>query len=249
MAVVFVSYARPDEPHAKHVADTLRADGYDDWRDDELPAHRAYADVIQERLQSANAVVVLWSVEAAKSQWVRAEADSARNGSTLVQATLDGTIPPLPFNQIQCADLTGWIGARSRLGAPSSRGCRRAYYCSKGDLESARRIATKALEQCEKALSRDPGNGAALAFGAMSLATPGNLDRAREWIERSLLVDPDNLQMRYNLAWGVNKIFCDPEAATEMLGSVMAHAGPNIIRLAAMIQTSTICATIRVSLR
>ena len=110
MAVVFVSYARPDEPHAKRVADALRGDGYDAWRDDELPAHRNYADVIQERLQSAKAVVVLWSAEAAKSQWVRAEADAARNAQTLVQATLDGTIPPLPFNQIQCADLSGWNG-------------------------------------------------------------------------------------------------------------------------------------------
>lgn len=67
----------------------------------------------------------------------------------------------------------------------------------------------------------------------MSLAALGSLDRAREWIERCLLVDPDNLQMRYNLAWGLNKVFGDPEAAIEMLEQVMARAGPNIIRLAA----------------
>jgi adenylate cyclase len=107
MSDVFVSYARPDEAHAKRVAEVLRADGHDVWRDDELPAHRAYADVIQERLTSADAVVVLWSAEAAKSQWVRAEADAARAAGTLVQVTLDGSLPPLPFNQIQCADLTG----------------------------------------------------------------------------------------------------------------------------------------------
>ena len=112
---VFVSYARPDALHAERVADGLRAQGYRVWRDDELPAHRAYADVIQERLSSAAAVVVLWSAEAAKSQWVRAEADSARSAGTLVQVTLDGSLPPLPFNQIQCADLSGWDGdAQSR---------------------------------------------------------------------------------------------------------------------------------------
>ena len=94
----------------KRVADALRAEGYQVWRDDELPAHRAYADVIEERLKSAKAVVVLWSAEAAKSQWVRAEADAARAAGTLVQATLDGTVPPMPFNQIQCADLKGWNG-------------------------------------------------------------------------------------------------------------------------------------------
>jgi adenylate cyclase len=101
---------------AERVADALRADGYEVWRDDQLPAHRAYADVIEERLKAAKAVVVLWSAEAAKSQWVRAEADAARAWGTLVQATSDSSIPPLPFNQIQCADLTGWDGSGDAAG-------------------------------------------------------------------------------------------------------------------------------------
>jgi adenylate cyclase len=104
---VFVSYARPDEARADRVAEALRSAGYEVWRDDELPAHRAYAEVIEEHLNAAKAVVVLWSIHSAKSQWVRAEADSARNRQLLVQASLDGTIPPMPFNQIQCADLNG----------------------------------------------------------------------------------------------------------------------------------------------
>jgi adenylate cyclase len=108
MSDVFVSYARPDEPHAQRIAEALRAEGYVVWRDDELPAHRAYADVIEERLKAAGAVVVLWSADAAKSQWVRAEADAARSAGNLIQASLDGIVPPLPFNQIQCADLNGW---------------------------------------------------------------------------------------------------------------------------------------------
>jgi TolB-like protein len=110
MTDVFVSYARADEPQAERVAEALRAEGYEVWRDSELPAHRAYADVIEERLKSAQAVVVLWSGEAARSQWVRAEADAARSAGTLVQATLDGAHPPMPFNQIQCADLKLWDG-------------------------------------------------------------------------------------------------------------------------------------------
>ena len=110
MTEIFISYARPDEPRANRVAEVLRSAGYCVWRDDELPAHRAYAQVIEERLKSAKAVVVLWSVDAGKSQWVRAEADAARHLGTLVQATLDGGLPPLPFNQIQSADLSEWDG-------------------------------------------------------------------------------------------------------------------------------------------
>ena len=116
MADVFVSYARPDEGQAVRVTDALRSAGYNVWRDDELPAHRAYSDVIEERLKAAEAVVVLWSPEAAKSQWVRAEADVARSADKLVQATLDGSLPPMPFNQIQCADLKGWDGKADSPG-------------------------------------------------------------------------------------------------------------------------------------
>jgi len=116
MAHVFISYARSDEPLARLIADGLREGGFEVWRDDELPAHRAYADVIEERINGAGAVVVLWSAEAAKSHWVRAEADTARGKSTLIQASLDGTIPPMPFNQIQCADLKAWDGQRTSAG-------------------------------------------------------------------------------------------------------------------------------------
>lgn len=116
MAHVFVSYARSDEDLAADIADGLRDAGFEVWRDDELPAHRAYAEVIEERIKGASAVVVLWSAEACKSQWVRAEADTARSALTLVQVTLDGTIPPLPFNQIQCADLKSWDGQRTAPG-------------------------------------------------------------------------------------------------------------------------------------
>jgi adenylate cyclase len=113
---VFISYARPREEEAHRIAQSLREKGFGVWRDDELPAHRAYSDVIEERLKSAKAVVVLWCAESAKSHWVRAEADTAREAGTLVQASLDGALPPMPFNQIQCADLKAWNGDTSSPG-------------------------------------------------------------------------------------------------------------------------------------
>jgi adenylate cyclase len=130
---VFISYARPSEEEAHRVAGLLRDEGFSVWRDDELPAHRAYSDVIEERLKSAKAVVVLWCAESAKSHWVRAEADTAREAGTLVQATLDSTLPPMPFNQIQCADLKGWDGDTSSPGWRKLEGSVAALVGGTGD--------------------------------------------------------------------------------------------------------------------
>jgi adenylate cyclase len=116
MSDVFVSYARSSNEQATRVHRALQEAGYEVWRDSELPAHRAYSDVIEERLRSARAVVVIWSGEAARSHWVRAEADRALQQGTLVQASVDGTGPPIPFNQIQCADLTNWVGEAHHSG-------------------------------------------------------------------------------------------------------------------------------------
>ena len=116
MSDVFISYARSTEAQAALIAAVLRGLGFDVWRDDELPAHRAYGDVIEERLSVAGAVLVLWSADAAKSQWVRAEANRGREEGKLVQLRLDDTRLPMPFDQIQCADLTGWTGDTEAQG-------------------------------------------------------------------------------------------------------------------------------------
>jgi TolB-like protein len=107
---IFISYARSTEGQARRIAEALRAMGHQVWRDDELPAHRAYAEVIEERLRLARAVVVLWSADAAKSEWVQSEADRARADRKLVQLTLDGAPLPMPCDRIQCADLQQWTG-------------------------------------------------------------------------------------------------------------------------------------------
>src|SRR5580658_7593320 len=110
MSDVFISYARSDASEAQQVAEALRAQGYDVWRDDELPAHRSYSEVIEERLKAAKAVVVIWSADAAKSQWVFSEANRAREDGKLVQLSVEAMRLPMPFDAIQCADLIGWAG-------------------------------------------------------------------------------------------------------------------------------------------
>src|SRR5580658_2299763 len=116
MSDIFISYARSTASQAHTVAEALRALGYDVWRDDELPAHRPYAEVIAERLKAAKAVVVIWSAEAAKSEWVQSEADHARAIHKLVQLRIDDAVLPMPFDRIQCADLAGWTGDREAPG-------------------------------------------------------------------------------------------------------------------------------------
>ena len=104
---------------------------------------------------------------------------------------------------------------------------------AEGRADQAVVCAGKMIEQIEAALTRDPENGAAIAFGAMGFAILGELDRSREWIERGMLLDPDNLYMRYNLAWPLLKFFDDREGALELLEPALAKAGRNLISLAA----------------
>ena len=110
MSEIFISYARSTGASARRIGEALAALGHEVWSDERLPAHRAYADVIDERLRAAAAVVVVWSKAGAVSQWVRAEADLARTMGKLIQVVVDDATPPLPFNQIHCADLSNWSG-------------------------------------------------------------------------------------------------------------------------------------------
>ena len=116
MSDIFISYGRATEARARTIAEALRGLGYGVWRDDELPPHRSYAEVIEERLKAARAVVVVWSADAVRSEWVQSEADRARAERKLVQLNLDGSPLPMPFDRIQCADLSGWAGEADHAG-------------------------------------------------------------------------------------------------------------------------------------
>ena len=68
------------------------------------------------------------------------------------------------------------------------------------DREGSRRAARIALARAEKTLTQDQNNGAAMAAGANALAVLGEGERAKDWVDRALLIDPDNMNMRYNFA-------------------------------------------------
>ena len=116
MSDVFISYARSTEKQAERIAVALRAHGHEVWRDTQLRAHQVFRRTIEEELSAARAVLVLWSAEAAQSDWVCSEASRARGLGKLVQLTLDGSAVPMPFDEIQCADLRGWRGETDAQG-------------------------------------------------------------------------------------------------------------------------------------
>jgi adenylate cyclase len=116
LADIFISYARASSAEAKAVCEALRAEGHAVWWDDDLPPHRSYSEVIAERLNEAKVVIVIWTDEAARSQWVRSEANRGRSRDKLVQVSFGNAELPMPFDQIQCVDLSGWIGEADHAG-------------------------------------------------------------------------------------------------------------------------------------
>ena len=99
----------------------------------------------------------------------------------------------------------------------SNPGMLMTCYNSVGDKEGLRRAAKTCLERTERAIAKDPTNGPALASGANALSMFGDKDRARDWIGRALLLDPDNLSMRYNLACSLALDLNDPDGALDAL--------------------------------
>jgi adenylate cyclase len=86
-----------------------------------------------------------------------------------------------------------------------------------GDSSEARRAAKIAVERSQKAIARNAANGTALATGAYALAVLGEDDRAREWLHQALLLDPDNLNMRYNAGCVAATQLKDPDEALKIL--------------------------------
>jgi adenylate cyclase len=99
-----------------------------------------------------------------------------------------------------------------------------------GDVEGARAGARLTLERAERVLSQDRSNGHAMAFGANALATLGDAQRSKEWIARALLVDPDNMLMRYNFACVLCQSFSDCDRALELLEPVFASDAGRLVR-------------------
>ena len=102
-------------------------------------------------------------------------------------------------------------------------------YTAIGNREAARRAAEITLARAEKVLAHDPNNGSAMGHGSDALAVLGKGERAKEWMGRALLIDPENLSMRYNFVCALANHLKDTEAALEMLGPAFEKMGTGLI--------------------
>ena len=102
-------------------------------------------------------------------------------------------------------------------------------YTALGNRQAAQRAAKITLARAEKILAQDRNNGSAMGHGSDALAVLGQRERAREWMERALLIDPDNLTMRYNFACGLANHLNDRDAALEMLRPAFEQMGIGLI--------------------
>jgi len=112
-ATLFLSYARADESSARRLANVLEQAGYTVWWDALIEGGAAFGRSIAKALESADAVLVLWSRTSVDSDWVKDEAAQGRERHRLIPLSLDGTKPPLGFRQYQVIDLSHWHGRRA----------------------------------------------------------------------------------------------------------------------------------------
>src|SRR5688500_3578646 len=108
MADIFISYARVDRERARALAAELVLEGWSVWWDRDIPPGRTFDDVIEEALSGAKCVIVLWSRDSVRSEWVKAEASDAARRRILVPVLADEVTPPLEFRRIQSAALLDW---------------------------------------------------------------------------------------------------------------------------------------------
>src|SRR6266478_1014532 len=102
-------------------------------------------------------------------------------------------------------------------------------YLALGNPEAARRSAKITLARAEKVLAHDPNNGSAMGHGSWALAALGQGERAKDWMARALLIDPDNLTMRYNSACALANNLNDKEAALEILAPAFEKMGAGLL--------------------
>ncbi len=110
---VFLSYAREDRTKAERLVHRLESRELSVWWDPDVAPGKDWPESIEQALNSATCVVVLWSQISVKARFVREEAESAKNRGVLLPVLID-TVEienlPLGYRTIESADLSRWRG-------------------------------------------------------------------------------------------------------------------------------------------
>ncbi len=101
-------------------------------------------------------------------------------------------------------------------------------YKAKGDTERMRNAARRALDRIERVVAAEPGHSRAIGMGVAMLATLGEKERAREWATRARLVDPENVNLHYNLACAMSSLG-EIDLTLETLGGIAPRLSPGMM--------------------
>lgn len=116
MADIFLSYAREDYKVAAKLAEALQKMGWSVWWDRRITPGRSFRREIQQAIDSARCVIVLWSAASTDSDWVISEAEEGRRRDVLVPVRIEDVRIPLGFGESHTAELIGWPDADAQFG-------------------------------------------------------------------------------------------------------------------------------------
>jgi formylglycine-generating enzyme required for sulfatase activity len=108
---IFISYKREERDKARQLADALEKQGWSIWWDPKLRAGEYFDDVIEQALDEAGCVIVLWSQSSVKSRYVRDESAYALDCNKLVPVEIEEVRLPFRFRAIHTPQLIDWDGS------------------------------------------------------------------------------------------------------------------------------------------
>ena len=175
MNVVFLSYKAEDRLRVKPLVEAMEADGLSVWWDARIRAGSEWRKEIEENLDAAACVIVVWSKRsvAPGGRFVRDEATRAQRRGTYLPIRIDAVEPPLGFGELQVISLKGWKGDRAD---PRYQGLLRAVHATMAGEPTGELAAEGKSAQISRRTALIGGGAvAALAGGAVGwdLLKPG----------------------------------------------------------------------------